>query len=172
MGSLIPSNKDDLHRTIDNSFGKLQKTLIELESFQGYDPTQIALVGQVKGTLVSVNHLLAYLLGWSNLVVSWLHTPDSERLLPSGYDFSSKSLGKLAQCFYHKYAHLDYDELKQQLQNNYNSIKSSLDNITNEKLYEKPFYKKYSLGRMVDLNTRCPLININKRLRAFKKQLN
>lgn len=173
MASRIPKDKQSLVKAIADNRAKLVKTLTELEGYDTYQPNQIMLEGQVKGTQVSVHNLLAYLLGWSEIVIIWLTNSQStaEPLLPPGYNFSSNSLGQLAQSFYQRYAHLSYDELKQILWQRYDSLEDLLGNYDQQRLYQQLFYKKYSLGRMVDFNSRCPLANINSRLRRLLKQL-
>lgn len=175
MASGIPCNKEELITAIIKKRHALFKTLEELEALEGYDPYKKNLEGQVKDTKVSVCNLLTYLLGWSQIVIGWLDVQNivttKDNLLPEGYNFSSIKLGKLAQSFYKEYDHLDYDEMKNKLRQSYDELAGLLDMQTNATLYATLFYKKYSLGRMIDFNTRCPLNNIHKRLRVLRKTL-
>lgn len=173
MASSMPKDKESLIKAIAGNRAKLVKTLAELESYDTYQPDQIMLEGQVKGTQVSVHNLLAYLLGWSEIVIMWLTNSQfiAEPLLPQGYNFSSNSLGQLAQSFYQRYAPLSYDELKQMLWQRYDRLEELLCHYDEHRLYEPLFYKKYTLGRMVDFNSRCPLANVNSRLRKLLRQL-
>ena len=176
MASSVPKDKPSLIKAFLDNRVKLVKTLTELEAHNTYQPDLIMLEGQVKDTQVSVQNLLAYLLGWSEIVIMWLTNPLSfqsanESLLPEGYNFSSNSLGQLAQSFYQCYDHLSYDELKYKLWQSYEKLEDLLNQYDEHQLYGQCFYKKYTLGRMVDFNSRCPLANINSRLRKLLRQL-
>ena len=80
-------------------------------------------------------------------------------------------LGKLAQKFYKDYDHLDFSTLKALLRENNISIINMLENHTNEELYEKARYTKWTFWRLVQLNTSSPYKNIRSRIRKYLKNI-
>ena len=65
----VPTNKDELLEAINSSFDKLNKGLHDVP-LSVVD--QCSLEGHVKGTQISVANLVAYLVGWNELVLKWL----------------------------------------------------------------------------------------------------
>lgn len=159
--SSIPQDKQTLIASIEKALTKLNK---KLHNINPKITNDAILDGQVKYTKVSVCNLLAYLRGWSDLMLVWITKKPTNDLLPEGYSFAPKDLGRLAQQFYKGYEHLAFEELVNKLNDSYQQLLPKIQKETNESLYEKSFYTKYTLGRMIDFNTPCPLNNIYHRL--------
>jgi len=85
--------------------------------------------------------------------------------------FKWNELGKLAQKFYKGYDHLDFSTLKALLRENNISIIKMLEKHTNEELYEKARYTKWTFWRLVQLNTSSPYKNIRSRIRKYLKYI-
>ncbi len=126
--------------------------------------------GHAKGTEMSVCDLVSYLLGWNILVVKWI-TCDAKGqpvdFPETGYKWNQ--LGLLAQKFYFDYKELNYQSLIRDLQSVNDEIVKLIDERTNEDLYGKPWYGKWTMGRMISLNTSSPYANANGRLRKWAK---
>lgn len=73
----------------------------------------------------------------------------------------------LAQEFYRRYAHLELEELLERLDDAKNQIINYVETYDNDKLYAKPWYRSYTMGRMIQLNTSSPYKNARKRLRRW-----
>ncbi len=165
--STISKNKEELLAAIKDTFAKLDKDLegISLEMARNSE-----MDGHAKGTMMSVCDLLAYLIGWGELVLSWnRQTQNGEVINFPTPDFKWTELGLLAQQFYKDYQHLDFSELRIRLKETVERLLILVASMTDESLYGTPFYKHYPFGRMVQLNSSAPYKNARTRLRKWKK---
>lgn len=165
---MIPQNKQQLIQEIETTFTKL---LSDIQKVPNELANEKVLEWQVKNTTVSVHNLLSYLLWWWKLVLKWeLHFENiSEIELPeAGYKWNE--LGKLAQKFYTDYEDVDFEELKSMLIENNTEIVRMIEKYENQDLYEKPWYGKWTFGRMIQFNTSSPYKNIRTRIRKYIKQ--
>lgn len=166
----VPQTKVELLLAIDKNFNKLISYLnvIPAEITSEYSMDEHA-----KGTEMSVRDLVSYLLGWNSLVVKWI-TSDAKGLpvdFPdTGYKWNQ--LGLLAQKFYSDYSELNYDSLVAELQTTKNEIVKLINERTDDILYGKPWYTKWTMGRMISFNTSSPYANANGRLRKWAKNNN
>lgn len=166
----VPQNKEELQKAISTNFEKLQKDLKtipqELTAIQ-------ELEGHSKGTLMSINNLLAYLVGWGELVLKWNKRKDNNEFVDfpeTGYKWNE--LGKLAQKFYKDYKDDDFEILTKKLQKTVDQILELIESKSNEELYETSWYEKWTLGRMIQFNTSSPFTNARGRIRKWKKERN
>ena len=119
---------------------------------------------------MSVSDLVAYLIGWSELVLKWNLKKDNGQDVDfpeTGYKWNE--LGKLAQKFYSDYENIDYKSLLTKLDENVNQILDLIRKTDNIDLYEKPWYDKWTKGKMIQLNTSSPYKNARSRVRKWKK---
>ncbi|NHW59313.1 ClbS/DfsB family four-helix bundle protein, partial [Escherichia coli] len=65
----------------------------------------------------------------------------------TGYKWNQ--LGLLAQKFYSDYSELNYDSLVAELQTTKNEIVKLINERTDDILYGKPWYTKWTMGRMI-----------------------
>jgi hypothetical protein len=77
-------------------------------------------------------------------------------------------LGKLANKFYADFADIGSEELFKEYESAIQNIVLFLNKESNHKLYECNWYKNYTMGRMVQLNTSSPIKNAILRIRKFK----
>lgn len=164
----IPKDKEELVNAIVDNYKKLTT---ELSSIPIDLTTKKELEGHSKDTLMCINDLLAYLIGWGQLVLKW-HDNKSK-----GFEvdfpetgFNWNQLGLLAQKFYKDYEKEDFKILIVKLDITTNEILKLIDDKLNEELYEIPFYEKWPLGRMIQLNTSSPFKNAKDRIRKWKKK--
>jgi len=163
----VPQTKAELLLTIDKNFSKLMRYLNAIPPEMTSDN---AMEGHVKGTEMSIRDLVSYLLGWNSLVVKWI-VSDAKGLpvdFPeTGYKWNQ--LGLLAQKFYSDYSELSYPLLVAELQTVESRIVKLIDERTDDVLYGKPWYTKWTMGRMISLNTSSPYANADGRLRKWAK---
>lgn len=163
----VPQTKSELLLAIDKNFNKLIGYLIQIPPELTSDKT---MEGHAKGTEMSVRDLVSYLLGWNALVVKWI-TSDAKGLpvdFPeTGYKWNQ--LGFLAQKFYSDYNELSYELLITELQSVKNDIVTLINERTDDMLYGKTWYTKWTMGRMISFNTSSPYANANGRLRKWAK---
>ncbi|WP_311751688.1 ClbS/DfsB family four-helix bundle protein [Proteus columbae] len=166
----VPQTKVELLLAIDKNFNKL---ISYLDAIPIETTSERSMDGHAKGTKMSVRDLVSYLLGWNSLVVKWI-TSDAKGLpidFPdTGYKWNQ--LGLLAQKFYSDYSELNYDSLIAELQAVKNEIVALIDERTDDVLYGKPWYKKWTMGRMISFNTSSPYANANGRLKKWARNNN
>lgn len=165
----VPTNKSELEKAIKLNYAGLLK---ELSTITDQDAGRTELEGHVKDTLINVHHLIAYLIGWGELVLKWNRLKDNGDNVDfpeTGYKWNE--LGKLAQKFYTDYADNDYKQLLKKLDLTVTEILSLIAGKTNKQLYEDTWYTKWTLGRMIQFNTASPYLNARKRISKWKKQL-
>ena len=144
----IPKDKDELRKAIIDNHKKLTTELLSIPTDL---TTAIELEGHSKNTLMSIDNLVAYLVGWWQLVLKW--NDKKEKGLHVDFPetgFKWNELGQLAQKFYKDYEKDDFKTL-------------------NEKLYELAWYDKWTFGKMIQLNTSSPFKNAKDRIRKWKK---
>lgn len=163
----IPDNKIALLEAIHVNYKKL---VIDLADIPTPLTTKVELDGHAKGTKMSICNLVSYLIGWQKLVLKWhqkkqlnqqVHFPET--------GFKWNELGLLAQRFYKDYEHLEYPQLLEKLEVTTNEVLQLIEAHSNEALYGKNWYEKYTFGRMIQLNTASPFLNARKRVRKWKK---
>lgn len=163
----IPSNKEELVNDIVVNY---QRLMNELHQISIDDTTNKELQGHSKNTFISINNLVAYLVGWGQLVITW-HEKKSKQLhvdFPAtGYRWNE--LGQLAQKFYKDFEHLEFNALLNELDITTNQILNIIESKSNHELYVEPWYGQWTLGRMIQLNTASPFKNARSRIRKWKK---
>lgn len=164
----IPTNKEELRQAVEINYNKLKKELSSIPQ----ELTRIQeLEGHAKGTKMSINNLLAYLIGWGALVLKWNQKKDNNESVDfpeTGYKWNE--LGRLAQKFYEDYQADDFTTLKQNLDIHVDQILSLIATKSNQELYEINWYENWTLGRMIQFNTSSPYANATGRIRKWKKQ--
>ncbi|WP_409416067.1 ClbS/DfsB family four-helix bundle protein [Flavobacterium sp. PS2] len=166
----VPQNKTELLKEIEITYVKLREDLktipIELTAKE-------TLEGHSKNTMMSVNNLVSYLIGWGELVLKWHHKKNNNEVVDfpeTGYKWNE--LGKLAQKFYADYQDLDFIALQEKLDATVNKLQILIESHNNETLYEQAWYKKWTMGRMIQFNTSSPYKNARARIRKWKKENN
>ena len=168
----IPNSKQELVEAITTTYAKLAQELARV-------PPSLArasvLEGQVAGTRMSVCDLLAYLVGWNELVLHWhAQLRDGKRMDEIAFPaegFTWNALGKLAQRFYADYAELSMEDLLRRLEQAKDQLLALIDAHDDAQLYGQPWYTHYTMGRMIQFNTASPYANARTRLRAWLKTL-
>lgn len=164
----IPSNKAELAEGIRLNYLKLRIDLEDVPESLCREPT---LEGHAKDTEMSVHDLVAYLVGWCELVLKWQEgraAGEPVDFPETGYKWNE--LGRLAQKFYADYADLAYPVLLDRFAAAKDCILAIVDQTENADLYGRPWYEAYTFGRMIQFNTSSPFDNARKRLRRWKKE--
>ncbi|AMS43969.1 ClbS/DfsB family four-helix bundle protein [Aminobacter sp. NyZ550] len=163
----VPQNKGELLKAIEHNFGNL---IGDLNAVPEDLVDQRSLDGHVTGSLMSVSNLLAYLVGWNELVLKWLAKDAAGQPIDfpdSGYKWNE--LGKLAQKFYRDYDDIPYQQLLDRLDSAKRQIVALIETRSDEQLYGGVWYEKWSMGRMIQFNTSSPYDNARRRLRKWNK---
>ena len=168
----IPKDKDELLKAILDNYKKL---ITELSSIPIELITSKELEGHSKNTLMSIKDLVAYLVGWGQLVLKW--NDNKNKGLEVDFPetgFKWNELGQLAQKFYSDFEDESFKTLLVKLDKTTNDILKLIESKTNRELYETSWYDKWPFGRMIQLNTSSPFKNAKDRIRKWKrtKQLN
>lgn len=165
----IPQNKYELLQSITDNYQKLNK---EIAGIPPGLTKKKELEGHAKGSLMSVHDLVAYLVGWGQLVLKWYDR--KSRGLEVDFPetgFKWNELGLLAQKFYRDYANRDFKTLVAELDQTTGDIITLIESTTNEALYETDWYREWTLGRLIQLNTAAPFRNATARIRKWKKSV-
>lgn len=155
--SSVPRNKVELKLAIDSTFPKL---MADYRSIPQSKARKLGIEGNVKGTIISVSDTVAYLIGWSKLVLKWYHLKSQNQHVDfpeTGYKWNQ--LGLLAESFYEEYRDWKYDVLLMELESTVNEILLLVSSLSDHELYGVALYEQWTLGRMVQLNTLSPMKN-------------
>jgi hypothetical protein len=163
----IPQNKEELIAAIVDQYKRLtaEVATIPIALTEAKE-----LEGHAKNTMMSINNLLAYLIGWGELVLKWNDKKTKSHHVDfpeTGYKWNE--LGQLAQKFYADYAKDDFKTLRKKLDVTTQTILQLIESKTNAELYEVAWYDKWTLGKMIQLNTSSPFKNAKDRIRKWKK---
>lgn len=164
----VPASKPQLIEAITSSFGKLLSALDEV-------PPELveecSLEGHAKGTRMSVANLVAYLVGWNELVLTWLERDASGQPIDfPDTGFKWNELGRLAQRFYQDYEAVPYPELLERFQAANRSLLAAVASRDDAELYGRAWYRQWTMGRMIQFNSASPYANARARLRRWLKQ--
>ncbi|MBZ7921022.1 ClbS/DfsB family four-helix bundle protein [Ensifer adhaerens] len=163
----VPQTKAELLKAIEVQFAKLMRELEKVPDDKYREPT---LDAHTKGTTMSVGDLVAYLIGWGELVVKWIDRDQRGEPVDfpeTGYKWNE--LGKLAQKFYGDSQALSASELLTRLRRSKKTLEAMIESRDDHALYGQPWYGKWTLGRMIQFNTSSPYANASGRLRKWKK---
>lgn len=165
----VPASKDELLTAIRTEYARLRADLDRVPPDSARD---LALPGHVKGTMMSPADLLAYLIGWNEQVLTWhdrraAGLPDE---LPAA-DFGWSDLGALAQRFYRDHEGEPWAALRARLDQAEQRIEALVLSRSEEELYGTPWYRTWTMGRMISLNTASPYRNARGRIRRWLRTL-
>ncbi|UPY97148.1 ClbS/DfsB family four-helix bundle protein [Pectobacterium sp. 21LCBS03] len=164
----VPESKEALIKAINSQFALLMKRIEAVPVDRAFSPE---MAGHAQGTQMSAANLVAYLLGWGNLVLQWHQQEEQGKAIDfpeTGYQWNQ--LGLLAQKFYQDFAHItDWSELVARLVANKRELIALVERYTDAQLYGECWYGKWTRGRMIQFNTASPYKNAAGRLRAWEK---
>ena len=163
----IPHDKLTLLNAIRLNYSKLRA---ELKPQLAATSEFKELPGHAANSLMSLNNLLSYLLGWGQLVLKWNRKRERGEAVDfpeTGYRWNE--LGLLAQKFYKDYQADDYHTLCKKLDTTVDTLIQLVESKTEEELYGNTWYNQWTLGRMIQLNTSSPYSNARQRIRKWQK---
>ena len=159
--------RSELLAAISSAFEKLMADLARVPE---KDARKCTLDGHATGTTMSPADLVAYLIGWNELVLKWLEQDDrgAEVDFPeTGYKWNQ--FGLLAQKFYRDYQSLSYSQLLERLTRAKGSLVVSISARSDDELYGATWYDKWTKGRMIQFNSSSPYVNARGRIRKWLK---
>ncbi|MDH6198597.1 hypothetical protein M2272_005256 [Mycobacterium frederiksbergense] len=163
----VPASKNELLAAIDKAFAALNVTLDQVPVRAVREQV---LAGHAKGTMMSPADLVAYLIGWNEQVLTW-HERRADGL-PDEFPAPGvkwNELGLLAQRFYAAHHGESWAELREHLCVAKDRVVALIESRTDDELYGAEWYGKWTMGRMISLNTSSPYTNARGRLRAWLK---
>lgn len=163
----IPISKSELLEAISSRFAKLD-TALDAVPLNMVD--EKSMDGHAKGTMMSVNNLVSYLIGWNELVLKWLHQDDDGKPVEfPDVDFKWNELGALAQKFYEDYSDSSFVENRQKLKVVKDRLVLEISKRTDEELYGSAWHGKWTKGRMIQFNSSSPYENARGRIGKWLK---
>ncbi|WP_225027368.1 ClbS/DfsB family four-helix bundle protein [Xinfangfangia pollutisoli] len=163
----VPASRQDLLAAIATSYDKLAADLALVPPARA---REASLPGHSAGTVMSPADLVAYLIGWNELVLKWLDRDDRGETVDfpeTGYKWNQ--LGQLAQRFYADHRDLPWPDLLARLARAKAGLVDTIAARTDEDLYGRPWYGKWTKGRMIQFNSAAPYANARARIRAWRK---
>lgn len=163
----VPTTKSELITAIEKTFAALNTELDHVPSSLTDEPL---LAGHAKGTSMSPGDLVAYLIGWNEQVLSWHERRAAQ--LPDEFPAPGikwNELGVLAQRYYAECSGMPWAARRARLHEAKDALIALIEAKTNDELYGSPWYGKWTMGRMISLNTSSPYANARARLRAGLK---
>ncbi|MCZ4556796.1 ClbS/DfsB family four-helix bundle protein [Rhodococcus maanshanensis] len=164
----VPQSKVELLDAIGDSYCKLTRDLERLPPELAREST---LPGHAAGTMMSPADLVAYLIGWNELVLSWfeIHARGDEPSFPAP-GFTWNQLGELAQKFYSDHAAESWTGLLTRFAAAEEQVIALVESMSDDELYGAPFHRRYTAGRMIQFNTSSPYTNARRRIRAWLRE--
>lgn len=161
----VPTNKRELLAAIETNYARLA---LDLDRVSPERALQKTMEGHAKDTLMSVHNLVSYLIGWNELVLKWCERRDQGLAVDfPETGFKWNELGALAAKFYCDYETLSFRDLLLRFEAAKNALVALIKAHTDTELYSIVWYEKYTLGRMIQLNTASPYANARGRLRKW-----
>jgi hypothetical protein len=164
----VPASKAELLGAISDTFAKLMADFARIPAEMSREKS---LEGHAAGTLMSPADLVAYLIGWNELVLKWLEHDDRGDPVDfpeNGYKWNQ--LGALAQKFYAECQDLDWPDLLDRLKTAEAGLVATIGARSDQELYGRPWYEKWTKGRMIQFNTSSPYANARRRIRKWLKE--
>lgn len=164
----VPANKAGLLAAIDTNFARLIADLVRVPSGGA---RHASMPGHRAGTWISPADLVAYLIGWNELVLTWLDRDDrglSVDFPETG--FAWNDLGRLAEKFYADYQGFEWEALLDLLRDVQTRLRAQVAARPEGELYGRAWYGTYSKGRMIQLNSASPYANARGRLRKWLRE--
>jgi len=161
----VPNSKAELVAAIGTTFAQLEADLDRVPQSLVHDEV---LPGHAKNTMMSPAELVSYLIGWNEQVATWHERRAAG--LPDEFPAAGiqwNQLGLLAQRYYDAYRNETWDELRAHLVGAKDNLLAVIESCTDEELYRHQWYGKWSMGRMISLNSSSPYRNARGRLRAW-----
>ncbi len=168
--SSVPQNKEELLKAVNDNYAKLEKDLLAIPAVPPELTTERTLEGHAKNTQMSLRELVAYLIGWNELVLKWHHKRRNGETVDfpeTGYKWNE--LGRLAQKFYADYANFGYPELLVEFASAKARMVALVESYTDDELYGAAWYDKWTMGRMIQFNTSSPYKNARGRVSKWRK---
>ncbi|WP_045422871.1 ClbS/DfsB family four-helix bundle protein [Vibrio jasicida] len=165
--SSIPQNKQELIAAIEKNYKNIR---CDYDNVSESLAKKIGVEGNQKGSLITIQDTLAYLVGWGRLVLKWIDKKSKGRHVDfpeKGYKWNQ--LGLLAGKFHDEYRDWQYHELLDEYDTVINQIIMVIQKTNDSDLYAIAWYEKWTLGRMIQFNTSSPMKNMRTKVRRFLK---
>lgn len=164
----VPTSKEQLLAAISLTFDRLYVDLARVPVARA---REASLEGHAAGTVMSPADLVAYLIGWNELVLKWLDRDDrGEQVDFPETGFKWNELGQLARKFYDDHKSLDWNDLLARVSEAKARLVEAIASRSDNELYGKPWCGKWTKGRMIQFNTSSPYANARARIRKWLKE--
>lgn len=131
---------------------------------------------KVDGVLRSPSEILAYQLGWINLLISWDKQERAGELVKTPHsDYEWDQLGLLYQTFFQRYSALSLNELISQLDELVDNFILWIGTLTDPELFKQGTLKwtgdkyKWPVVRFIHMNSVAPFKSFREMICKWKK---
>jgi hypothetical protein len=164
----LPEDKSDLLIKLKKSYEKLDSEFENLEK-------SISRKRHIQGG-VSACDILAYQIGWGQLLLSWEKCESSGKNpdMPAK-GFKWNELGRLANSFYSSHKNKSIEVLRREFKNTVYQVSAMIERLTDEELFETKQRrwtgKKWAMVKWIQINTIAPYSSARTKVRRWKKTL-
>jgi len=163
----LPTSKKELLNNLYDAFEKLDG---EFDSI----PSQMERKQEIEGN-ISCCDILAYQIGWANLLLGWDHSESNGKApaMPAeGYKWNQ--LGKLAQSFYEKNLAKNLKELRAEFGKAFNELIEWVKSFPEEELFglhqRRWAGEKWAVVKWIQVNTVAPYRSARTKVRRWKRE--
>lgn len=159
----VPQTKSELLRAIECGYDRLERDLQQVTPQRARQPI---LSGHLEGTVMSPADLVAYLIGWGEVVLGWHEASarGEEPIFPApGYAWDQ--MGDLALSFYRARETDSWADLLARFKDSKVRVADLVTNLRDEDLYGQQWHGYQSAGRMIQFNTSSMYANARRRIR-------
>ncbi|WP_026478706.1 ClbS/DfsB family four-helix bundle protein [Alkaliphilus transvaalensis] len=131
----------------------------------------------IEGVDRTPGQMIAYQLGWMNLVMSWDKDElEGKEVITPAYNYKWNKLGGLYEKFYKEYEEYSLFELKELFSNCTEQMIIWINNFSNDELFTQDIRKwasstpsKWPIWKWVHINTVAPFKTFRTKIRKWKK---
>jgi hypothetical protein len=164
----LPTNKTELLQKLLDSYKKLDS---ELDGLSKADSRKQGIQGGI-----SVCDVLAYQIGWGQLLLIWEKSERSGKTpeMPSR-GFKWNELGRLNESFYQKHHKESLETLRTDFRKIIGDICSMIEKLSEKEIFKPKQRKwtgeKWAMVKWIQINTIAPYSSARTKVRRWKKEL-
>lgn len=125
----------------------------------------------------SPSQMIAYQLGWMNLIVSWEQdNKDGKEVITPSPDYKWNNLGGLYQSFYNQYADHSIETLLNMFERDVHKIIQLVESYDDKELFEQGGRQwatttpsRWPIWKWIHINTVAPFKSFRSKIRKWKK---
>ncbi|WP_432796995.1 ClbS/DfsB family four-helix bundle protein [Poriferisphaera sp. WC338] len=166
----LPTSKSELLKNLQQAYEKLDG------EFDGMDESagRICEISAAGETTCSICDVLAYQIGWGELLLSWdKHEKANKTVHMPAKGFKWNQLGELAAHFYDKHTDHSLKQLRSKFKRTYNKLYQWIESLSDDELFSIGMREwtgdKWPMVKWIQVNTVAPYQSARTKVRRFKR---